>query len=156
MQSSTAQVALESSSSDAPAARRGLTAASWVAQVVAAVIMGQTLFFKFSGAPEAVALFETLGVEPWGRLATGGIELVAVVLLLVPRTAALGGLLTVGPRQDPGHQQLTGLLLDRHRRESRGRVTAPLRGQSPGQQRHHARHGPQPAAGEERRATTAA
>ena len=68
----------------------------WIARLAAAAIMGQTLFFKFSAAPEAVALFETLGVEPWGRLATGGFELLAVVLLLVTRTASLGGLLTLG------------------------------------------------------------
>lgn len=69
---------------------------SWIARLVAAVILGQTLFFKFSGAPESVWIFETLGVEPWGRLFTGGLELVAVVLLVLPRTAALGGLLGVG------------------------------------------------------------
>ena len=69
---------------------------SWIAQLVAAVILGQTLFFKFSGADEAVALFTKLGVEPWGRIALGIVELVAVVLLLVPRTAALGGLLSLG------------------------------------------------------------
>ena len=68
----------------------------WIARLAAAAIMGQTLFFKFSAAPEAVALFEKLGVEPWGRLATGGFELLAVVLLLVNRTASLGGLLTLG------------------------------------------------------------
>ncbi len=70
--------------------------ASWVAQVLAAVIMGQTLFFKFSGAPEPIYIFTTLGVEPWGRFATAIFELIAVVLLLVPRAAALGGLLTIG------------------------------------------------------------
>lgn len=73
-------------------ARASLT---WVAQVVPALIMGQTLFFKFSGAPEAVALFETLGAEPWGRIGVGILELIAAVLLLLPRTAALGGTLGV-------------------------------------------------------------
>lgn len=68
----------------------------WIARLAAAAIMGQTLFFKFTAAPEAVALFETLGVEPWGRLATGGFELLAVLLLLITRTAGLGGLLTLG------------------------------------------------------------
>ncbi len=72
------------------------TVVSWTAQVVAAVIMGQTLFFKFTGAEEARALFTELGAEPWGRLGTGALELLAVILLLVPRTAALGGALTVG------------------------------------------------------------
>jgi len=72
------------------------TKVTWTLQIVAALIMGQTLFFKFSGAPEAVALFEELGAEPWGRWVTGVFELIAVVLLLIPRRAALGGLLTMG------------------------------------------------------------
>ncbi|MCB9860361.1 MAG: DoxX family protein [Phycisphaeraceae bacterium] len=69
---------------------------SWIARIVAAVIMGQTLFFKFSGAAEPIHIFSTLGAEPWGRYATGVFELIAAVLLLVPRTAAFGGLLTIG------------------------------------------------------------
>ncbi len=64
---------------------------SWIAQIVSAAILGQTLFFKFTGAPEAVWIFSTLGVEPAGRIFTGVVEAIAVVLLLVPRTAALGG-----------------------------------------------------------------
>lgn len=69
---------------------------SWILQVVAAAILGQTLFFKFTGAPEAVWIFTTLGVEPYGRIFTGVVELVAVVALLVPRTAALGAALALG------------------------------------------------------------
>jgi hypothetical protein len=69
---------------------------SWIAQIVAAVILGQTLFFKFAGAPESIYIFERLGVEPWGRYATGVVELGAVVLLLMPRTAGLGALMTIG------------------------------------------------------------
>lgn len=69
---------------------------SWILQVVAAAILGQTLFFKFTGAPEAVWIFTTLGVEPYGRIFTGVMELVAVVALLVPRTAALGAALSLG------------------------------------------------------------
>lgn len=70
--------------------------ASWAGQVLAAAILGQTLFFKFSGAPESRWIFERLGAEPWGRWASGAVELLAVVLLLVPRTAALGALLALG------------------------------------------------------------
>lgn len=75
---------------------RGAKIASWVAQVVAAVILAQTLFFKFTGATEAVHIFSTLGVEPWGRIGTGILELIAVVLLLWPRLAALGGVMAIG------------------------------------------------------------
>lgn len=73
-----------------------LTLTSWILQLIAAVILAQTLYFKFSGAPESKFIFTTLGVEPWGRIATGGIELVAVVLLLTPRTPVLGALLSAG------------------------------------------------------------
>ncbi|MEL6345635.1 MAG: DoxX family protein [Myxococcota bacterium] len=76
-------------------AKRTVTV-SWVAQVTAAVIMGQTLFFKFTGAPETVALFTALGMEPFGRIGTGVAELIASVLLLIPATAPLGALLGVG------------------------------------------------------------
>ncbi len=75
---------------------RGATVASWACQLVAAVILGQTLFFKFTGAPESKFIFTTLGVEPWGRIGTGTLELVAVLLLLYPRTPALGALLALG------------------------------------------------------------
>jgi len=69
---------------------------SWTAQIVVAAILGQTLFFKFTGAPESIYIFETLGMEPWGRLGSGLAELVAVVLLLVPATPAWGALVALG------------------------------------------------------------
>jgi uncharacterized membrane protein YphA (DoxX/SURF4 family) len=75
---------------------RAATITSWVAQVVAAAILGQTLFFKFNGAAESRYIFTTLGIEPWGRYGTGVLELVAVTLLLMPRTAALGAVLAAG------------------------------------------------------------
>lgn len=69
---------------------------SWLCQIAAAVILGQTLFFKFTGAPESKYIFSTLGVEPWGRIGTGVLELIAVGLLLYPRTPTLGAGLAVG------------------------------------------------------------
>lgn len=69
---------------------------SWLCQLAAAAILLQTLFFKFSGAEESRFIFTTLGVEPWGRIASGVVELVAAALLLYPRTAALGGALAMG------------------------------------------------------------
>jgi len=75
---------------------RGALITSWGCQLLAAIIMGQTLFFKFTGAPEARYIFSTLGVEPWGRYATGTLELVTVILLLTPRTAAAGAVLAMG------------------------------------------------------------
>ncbi|MBK8427937.1 MAG: DoxX family protein [Lewinellaceae bacterium] len=69
---------------------------SWVLRIIAAVILAQTLFFKFSGAEESKYIFSTLGLEPAGRIGSGIAELVAVVLLLMTRTAALGGALGLG------------------------------------------------------------
>ncbi len=69
---------------------------SWVAQVVAAIILVQTLYFKFTAAPESVYIFSTLGIEPIGRIGSGIAELVASLLLLVPRVAWVGGLLGMG------------------------------------------------------------
>jgi len=69
---------------------------SWVLRVLVAVILGQTLFFKFSGAKESIYIFETLGMEPWGRYGSGALELLAVLLLLSPRGIALGALISAG------------------------------------------------------------
>jgi hypothetical protein len=69
---------------------------SWLLQIVVAVILLQTLFFKFTGAEESVYIFSTLGLEPWGRYASGVAELIAAALLLVPGYAAFGALLSLG------------------------------------------------------------
>lgn len=68
----------------------------WILRLLAAVIMLQTLFFKFSAAEESVYIFSTLGMEPWGRIGTGVLELVASVLILFPRTTVFGALLGMG------------------------------------------------------------
>lgn len=70
--------------------------ALWLLRLIAAVIMLQTLYFKFSGAEESIYIFSVLGMEPWGRIGTGVMELVASVLLLIPGTTAFGALLGVG------------------------------------------------------------
>ena len=68
---------------------------SWTLQLVAAVILFQTLFFKFSGAKESVYIFSTLGLEPWGRIGSGVVELIASILLVIPATVTLGALLSL-------------------------------------------------------------
>lgn len=68
----------------------------WLLKLLAAVIMLQTLFFKFTGAEESVYIFSTLGMEPWGRIGTGAMELVASILILIPSTTAFGALLAIG------------------------------------------------------------
>ncbi len=69
---------------------------SWVCQIVAAVILLQTLYFKFTGAPESIYIFSTLGLEPWGRIGSGVVELIASVLLLIPATAGIGAVIALG------------------------------------------------------------
>jgi len=73
-----------------------LSIVSWMLQLVAAAILFQTLFFKFTGAEESVYIFTKLGMEPWGRIGSGVVELVAGVLLLIPRTVPLGALVALG------------------------------------------------------------
>lgn len=68
----------------------------WVLRIVAAVILLQTLYFKFTAQPESVKLFTTLGMEPWGRIGTGICELIASILILIPRTTLLGALMALG------------------------------------------------------------
>ncbi len=75
-----------------PAAKR----LSWTLQIVVAAILAQTLYFKFTAAPESVYIFTALGLEPAGRIGSGIAEAVAVLLLLVPASAAMGALLTLG------------------------------------------------------------
>lgn len=65
-------------------------------RIVAAGILLQTLFFKFSGAPESKFIFSTLGVEPWGRWFAGLSELITSILLLIPITQFLGAAMGLG------------------------------------------------------------
>jgi len=76
---------------------------SWTMRAVVAVILLQTLFFKFTAAKESVYIFTTVGrwmgidaMEPWGRIGSGIAELIASVLILVPSTVALGAILSLG------------------------------------------------------------
>jgi len=75
---------------------RGRQVVSWALQLVAAGILVQTLFFKFTAAPESVYIFSMLGLEPVGRIASGIAELFASILLLTPWTATLGAVLSLG------------------------------------------------------------
>ncbi len=86
---------------------------SWSFQLLAAAILLQTLFFKFTGAAESKYIFTTLGVEPWGRVASGLLELVASVLLLRNRWAVLGAGLSFGLMSGAivSHLTLLGLIV---------------------------------------------
>jgi hypothetical protein len=71
-------------------------AVSWICRIVAAGILLQTLFFKFSAAPESVYIFTKVGLEPWGRIGSGVFELIAAILLFVPGLTWLGAGLALG------------------------------------------------------------
>jgi hypothetical protein len=75
---------------------RAFIIASWALRGIAAIILLQTLFFKFTAAKESVYIFTTVGMEPWGRIGSGVVELIASILLLLPSTVAIGALLSLG------------------------------------------------------------
>lgn len=68
----------------------------WFARLAVAIILLQTLFFKFTGAEESVYIFTKLGAEPYGRIGSGVIELIAAILVLIPRTTVFGALIGAG------------------------------------------------------------
>lgn len=68
----------------------------WAARLIAAIILLQTLFFKFSAAPVSIYIFTELGIEPWGRIGTGIFELIASILILIPKTTIYGAILGFG------------------------------------------------------------
>ena len=77
---------------------KGLLILSWICRIIVAIILLQTLYFKFTGAEESKYIFSTLmGAEnEWiGRIGSGVVELIATVLILNPSTAWLGALLAL-------------------------------------------------------------
>jgi len=68
----------------------------WTCRIIAAVILLQTLYFKFSAAPESVYIFSEVGMEPYGRIATAIAELIASILILIPKTSLYGAIMALG------------------------------------------------------------
>ncbi len=69
---------------------------SMAVRIIAAIILLQTLYFKFTGAEESIYIFTKVGMEPWGRIGSGIAELIASILLLIPRSIWLGALMSLG------------------------------------------------------------
>ncbi len=69
---------------------------SWIARIIVAIILLQTVFFKFTGAEESIYIFETVGMEPLGRIGSGIGELIAAILLLIPKTRVIGAIMSLG------------------------------------------------------------
>ena len=67
-----------------------------ILRIVVAIILIQTLRFKFSGHPDSVYIFKTIGMEPIGRIGIGILELIAGILLLIPKTVWFGATLAIG------------------------------------------------------------
>ena len=68
----------------------------FVLRLIVAVILLQTLYYKFGGHEDSIYIFTTLGLEPYGRIGIGVMELIASILILLKRTSWAGALLTVG------------------------------------------------------------
>lgn len=67
-----------------------------VIRIVIALILIQTLRFKFTAHPDSVYIFTQAGIEPYGRIAVGILELIAGILLLIPKTIWVGAITTIG------------------------------------------------------------
>lgn len=65
-------------------------------RIIVAIILIQTLRFKFTSHPDSVYIFSQVGLEPYGRIGIGVLELIAGILLLFPKTVWMGALLTLG------------------------------------------------------------
>ena len=65
----------------------------WILRLIPAIILLQTLYFKFTAQPESVQLFTIIGMEPYGRIGTGILELIASILILIPRYTGYGAIL---------------------------------------------------------------
>ena len=67
-----------------------------ISSVIAAIILLQTLYYKFTAAPESVYIFSQLGLEPYGRIGTGTLELMIALMLLFRRSSLIGAILGLG------------------------------------------------------------
>lgn len=77
--------------------------ALWGLSAYIAFVFVQSLFFKFTGSVESIFIFSTLrawsGIdlfEPAGRWIIGICELIASVLLFLPRTRIFGAAMAIG------------------------------------------------------------
>jgi len=84
----------------------------WILRLTAAVILAQTLWFKFTAAPESVYIFDKVGLGAPGRIGSGVAELIAAILLVIPRTAWLGAGLAIAVMGGAIMSHLTVLGID--------------------------------------------
>lgn len=67
-----------------------------ILRIIVALILIQTLRFKFTAHPDSVYIFTKVGLEPYGRIGIGILELIAGCLLLFKKLAWAGAVLTLG------------------------------------------------------------
>ena len=67
---------------------------SWILQLCIVIAFAPSAYLKLTGAPESIATFDTLGMEPAGRYIIGFLEAAACLLLLTPNSVAYGSILT--------------------------------------------------------------
>ncbi|MFD0988997.1 DoxX family membrane protein [Mariniflexile jejuense] len=67
-----------------------------ILRITVAIILIQTLRFKFTAHPDSIYIFEKVGLEPYGRIGIGILELIAGILILIPKTVWIGAMLTLG------------------------------------------------------------
>ncbi len=85
---------------------------SLILRIIIAVILVQTLRYKFTAHPDSVYIFTKVGLEPYGRIAIGIFELIAAILILIPKTIWVGALLTLGIISGAIFMHLTNLGID--------------------------------------------
>lgn len=68
----------------------------FILKLIVAFILVQTLYYKFSAHPDSVHIFGTLGLEPYGRIGIGILELIAAILLFIPKMVWMGAILALG------------------------------------------------------------
>ena len=78
-------------------------------RIVVAIILIQTLRYKFTAHPDSVYIFTRVGLEPYGRIAIGILELISAILILIPKTVWLGSILSLGVISGAILMHLTGL-----------------------------------------------
>lgn len=91
---------------------KGAKLLSWVTAILSAIIMLQTLYFKFTAAPESVYIFTQLGLEPFGRIGVGVAELIASILLIIPKGRFSGALMGISLMMGAVIGHLTKLGID--------------------------------------------
>ncbi len=73
--------------------KKWILAYQWILRLASAAILFQTLFFKFTGSSESIYIFTKVGMEPWGRIGSGVVELIASVCFLYTPICWLGALI---------------------------------------------------------------